>query len=320
MSRLPLFAALICFIGCSAAEQAKSKKGAEKQYGVVLPAVGGTTAPAFSNMSAEELEAIGGPEEKPAKSSEKPVEPKAKSDPIVARDGPILVPLRGVKIVKMSKSQPIASAKTDKENIVSLFPTDEAAIAVKGNVPGTVRLTLTDQEGKVESFEVRVGPRFSVAVDETEIGQMVAQKPIKQVSNGNDKVIRVEKAAGAPENVKVSGLVRGEAHFTLIAEDGTSETHEVIVRSSKEPGDFLLLSVNQNGTIGSPVTVKGDQRRAPRLSKVVVDVEGIVSIEPLVSDQSKVIVSARAPGICWIVLTNDDRETTRYLVVVRERK
>src|SRR5262249_2810974 len=149
---------------------------------------------------------------------------------------------------------------------------------------------------------------------------MVAGKPIKQISNWGDKVIRVEKAAGAPKTLKASGLARGEATITLIAEDGTIEIHQVVVRCLKEPRDFLLLAVGEKSTLSSTPQKADDKLRFPRISKVVIDAEGIVSAEAVLNDASKVMLMAQGPGICWVEITDESRETTRHLVVVREKK
>lgn len=131
--------------------------------------------------------------------------------------------------VEMTTKKNIVKADVRDEKIVrGPSQLDRSAIELTGLAPGTTRATLTDADGKKETFEVTVKkPRqLVVTVGQTVRLQMSNKKPISKVFNEKPGIVRVSPITDDPTTIQVTGLAPGIVRITLVDKDGREEVHE----------------------------------------------------------------------------------------------
>ena len=113
--------------------------------------------------------------------------------------------------VQMSTKKDIAKAEVRDERSSAGLPSRQTVGRVDGLAPGTTQVTLTDVDGKKESFEVTVSkPReLVVTVGQTVRLQRSDKKPIAKVFNEKPGIVRVAPMVDDPTTILVTGLCTG---------------------------------------------------------------------------------------------------------------
>jgi pilus assembly protein CpaC len=101
----------------------------------------------------------------------------------------IIVPINGTQRVTMSTGKFIARAVNEKENIarVSGVPGEPGKVIITGLEPGITRVTITDVEGKSDTFDVIV--QFDVEYLRSLLKRAVPTASVEPIPAGNNSII-----------------------------------------------------------------------------------------------------------------------------------
>jgi pilus assembly protein CpaC len=93
-----------------------------------------------------------------ALTGQEPLPPRAVDEPLRTATGAIIVPIGVSQNLPMASKKPVSSVQLDKDGIVRAAPNavDRTLIVLTGLSAGTVRITLTDVDGKKEMYDVIV--------------------------------------------------------------------------------------------------------------------------------------------------------------------
>jgi hypothetical protein len=202
-------------------------------------------------------------------------------------------------------------SEPDKVLQVHASHADPAAVLLGGVAPGTVRITLVDRDGRKEVCDIFVRPQIFVPIGSEETVQLSGKKPIKSVKNEREKIIRIERVADDPRTVKVRGLAKGDARLSLTGEDGKVETYEVTVRSDRVADKNTLLL-----PLGKEVSIQASTKKF--LQRVVNDRDKIIRVGFSREGPSSIVVTGLREGFCHLSLTDRDKVTEIYEVIVRK--
>jgi hypothetical protein len=130
--------------------------------------------------------------------------------------------------VQMSSKKNIVKLSVQDDTIVS-GPTqlDTPTVVLTGLAAGKTQVTLTDADGKRETYQVTVQKRqFTVTVGQTIRIRMSSKKPIAKVFNEKPGIVRISTVQDDPTTIQVTGLAPGMVRITLVDGDGREEVHE----------------------------------------------------------------------------------------------
>jgi hypothetical protein len=182
-----------------------------------------------------------------------------------------------------------------------------------GKGPGATRMTLIDADGKKETVEVTVAIEFFVFQNSTKSLQLATKKPIKNLNNPGQDIVRLERVADDPSTIKVTGLAVGETRFTLTGEDRKTETYSVVVRSEKDPGKGTIVFF-----VGEDSDFQMSTKRPIR--EILYGHERVATIELTRDDPTTVLVTARGTGVTRMKVTDVDGTIENYRLIVREER
>jgi hypothetical protein len=228
-------------------------------------------------------------------------------------------PILSWKVKKGSDEVQFEQAPGVNDKYVRVVPGpngDRTTVGLHGESPGTVRITLVDEAGAKEDWDIEVRNEVFVPLGKSEAVQMATRKAIKEIANESEKVIAIEKMPGEAGAVKVTGRASGDARFTLTGDDGRTETVEVVVRSEKEPGKNLLLLTADCG-LRFQTPGKKPIRTAINSSEEVVRMRPLSGPDTALQDPTSLIIEALKPGFCRLEIEELEGVTEKYEVIVR---
>jgi hypothetical protein len=205
----------------------------------------------------------------------------------------------------------VDASQQDKAFAVTPRYDNPKAVVLTGKTSGVGKLTVEDQDGNLEVWEVAVRVQVLVPERGHRIVTLPDKKAVRQVKVEDEQLLAVEMAAGQATSVKVSGKRVGDSRFEVMAADGSIHSYEVKVRSLDAPAkDTLILCPD--------ATLQVYGKSGKRVSEVTSSHGQAVRVSPLFDDTTGVHITALSPGISRLSLTDSDNVTTSYEVIVRE--
>jgi hypothetical protein len=200
---------------------------------------------------------------------------------------------------------------TEADAFVEINPSgdDPSLLHLTFKQPMTTRFVLVDQDGKEESRAVEARVQFFVAVGKSRPWSPTSKKSIAQARLPNDQIIRVEFVGDERKSVRVTGLAVGDVRLTLKSVDGQEESFDVVVRSLTDSGSNTLIL-----TMGEKPTVVSTKQS---IVNVFTD-STCVRVEPVVNDQTKLMLEPVSPGVGSLTLIDQEKKKTVIEVIVVE--
>lgn len=200
---------------------------------------------------------------------------------------------------------------TEADAFVEINPSwdDPSLLHLAFKQPTKTRFVLVDQDGKEESREVEARIQFFVGMGKSRVWSLTSKKPIAQARLPNDQIIRVEFVGNERGSVKVTGLAAGDIRLTLKSVDGKEESFEVMVRSLTDPGTTTLIL-----TLGEKPTVVSTKKPIVSVSTD----STCVRVNPVVDDQTKLMLEPASPGVGSLTMIDQDKQKTVIEVIVME--
>jgi hypothetical protein len=125
--------------------------------------------------------------------------------------------------------------------VATISPSDRGSVRVGGRAVGSVRFTIVDKKGNKEVVRIDVRRRLFIPLGETQVLAMASGKAIKIVAGDRGGCAAMEPIPEESLKVKITGREVGDTLVAFTGEDGSMETVEVVIRSTRRAGKGTIL-------------------------------------------------------------------------------
>lgn len=174
-----------------------------------------------------------------------------------------------------SKKQIVLVVNEKEEHLrVSIVDLDPTTIRLTGMAPGKARLTITDVDKMVDTYDVTVRRRVALPVDvATTLDLPIA---FEKIANENEKVAKVTRVNDNAKQARIEAVAAGKSACVFTDKNGKAETY-----------DIEVIKPDRTIVVGETDSIKPLALGLTGISTVKIEETGVVAMRPVEPKNSK---------------------------------